>query len=350
MSKKLIENINSNDTKGCKIYPEDGDWKIDENGKRSFGADGWCYCNYFEDNIHIRMGDLADGLSLYSFASRWESNITNKLCDFQDFVNRFPILEYQLKMEKKGARLNAWAFFTLCNFINDIIHEKKVVLLMPTIQDLAEQIGNVCNIELSNEEGEKISTSHPELLDTINNILKEKKEGESTVYLYKLVDRQEIYTLETLQVEFAYYFSDFFNQYFKIERKNNGLLCKFEQELLSACLKYFNLSSVEVTGSRFRQLKMQFENLFNNRQIFTVPKDNEGGTMSIQTEFIKYKDWKTGKINLLKQSLSPIECGVKIHFTIDFFKSVAQCYNFQDALNDEDSECVNSPENNQLTR
>lgn len=349
MAKKKYETINTEHGTPIMVYPEDqtvlyddkGDIVYDENGETYPSIDYAVYVHFFCEHIQRIYGGIADGLSLASFAKRWNDDMKGYLMKYTDFVRNVPIYSYQQEMEKKGAHINAFALFALCCFLDAIIREKKVVLLMPTMQDLLEEIGDVSEVTLFNKNGEKITSCHPELLDTINSSLHNPNEKENQYRLYKLENRIDRYTLETLQVEFAFYFSYFFHEYFKIERRNNGLLSTLEQNILSSVLKYFGLSAVEVTESRFRQLKMHFKDLFNNVNIYNITGKN-GKRYSFQVDIIKYKDWKNGKINLLKQSISPIEKNDVIQITTTFLESAFKCYGLDSESNGKESSSVDS--------
>lgn len=316
----------------------------DEGNFIGFAPNDWCYCEYFFNNIQFNFsGKFVDGLFLSEFQKRWDkrwNNITKSLKTQKQFFLDIDFISFQKIMKEKGAHINAYAFYTLCCYIYEIMREKKVVLLMPTMQDTLEELGEVNEVTLSNKEGKKITSSHPELLEIINNHLKNNsKKGEYK--LYKIKERKEVYTLETLQVEFAFYFSVFFNEYFKINRKNNGLLCKEEQKILSRVLKFFKLSAAEITGSRFRQLKMHFKDLHNNGQIYHI-NGKDGKEYFLQMEIIKYKDWKNGKINLLKQSISSIEDGDHFEFTPTFLESMKDCFKDHFDSNNDEINNVNS--------
>lgn len=291
-------------------------------------VDNWCYCEYFAENIQKRNGEFMDGLHLYTFADRWEATEDKYKDEFHKFIADENINIYLREMQKKGINVNVFALFTLCYFINTIIHEKKVLLLKPTIEDLAEELEKVSKMTLYSENGKRIDTDNSSLLELVNNRLHEKNDDIKRYYPYKLVDREDIFVRETLQIEFVYYFSAFLNSYFDVKRKNGGLLCVPEQELLCHLLHWFDLSSSVVSPSRFRQLKDDYE--FNESIFPFMPIRNDYGVYeSIPLIIVKYRDWKCGKgLDPRENPLSEIQKDETLVITKEILSQMIQDYKF----------------------
>jgi hypothetical protein len=112
-----------------------------------------------------------------------------------------------------------------------------------------------------------------------------------------------------MQIEFFYYLSNFFNKFFQIKRR--GVLTHEESDMIGYFLKWFGLSPTIVSTSRLRQLRMGFKyiDMFSTSQI-----PIEGKMVCLQWQFIKYADWKDGKINPLKHEIKTLTIEESIRF------------------------------------
>ena len=115
-----------------------------------------------------------------------------------------------------------------------------------------------------------------------------------------------------LDDEFFYYLSSFFQKFFPIKRR--GLLTPAEMKMCGYFLKWFGLSAEVVTESRLRQFRMKFD-VVNIGNISMLPINGED--VPFQWEFVKYKDWKNGKINPLKHEIEHLQEGDSIIFPPD---------------------------------
>ena len=104
----------------------------------------------------------------------------------------------------------------------------------------------------------------------------------------------------------------FCNKYFPIKRR--GLLTSAEMKMCGYFLKWFGLSAEVVTESRLRQFRMKFDQV-SVGSISVLPIN--GKDVKVQWEFVKYKDWKDGKINPLKKEIEPLKTGEPIYFPPD---------------------------------
>ena len=296
-----------------KIHPDDFEKEselMDENGNIIHALDIWEYCRYFADNIQLRIDDMFDGIDLRSFANKrgflfyGDDSKKEQQKSFMDKLFAFTadgrICYFQHEMETYyNKRINAMALCTLCLFINDIIHQKLVVLLKPTLEEVANAITNLKSVTFTNKDGSSVCSDNAQLIASIKKAIPHSEDNQ--LEAYKIVDRQEVFTKELMQIEFFYYLSQFFNQFFDIKRR--GLLTNLESEIIGYFLKWFGLSPVEVSTSRLRQLRMNFDKV-EEYDIYEMKVNDK--SIKVQWQFIRYSDWIKGKINPLKDEIVPL--------------------------------------------
>lgn len=284
----------------------------DENGKPVYGVDIWCYCKFFAEHIQLTYDENGfDGLSLYEYAYLVENNQKDLFPKLIDFNKDGNVYDFQMEMrDKYNVHINAWALCNLCMFIDKIVHRKLVVLLKPTIADTIEEIQELDSITFTNKNGKSTTTRNKALIEQVKTALKPEDKTEYEVE--RIANRQEVFTKELMQIEFFYYLSTFFQKYFPIKRR--GLLTPAEMKMCGYFLKWFGLSAEVVTDSRLRQFRMKFDQV-SVGGISIMPINGED--VPIQWEFVKYKDWKNGKINPLKQGIEPFQVGESVKFLPD---------------------------------
>lgn len=296
-----------------KIHPDDFEKEselMDENGNIIHALDIWEYCRYFADNIQLRIDDMFDGIDLRSFANKrgflfyGDDSKKEQQKSFMDKLFAFTadgrICYFQHEMETYyNKRINAMALCTLCLFINDIIHQKLVVLLKPTLEEVANAITNLKSVTFTNKDGSSVCSDNAQLIASIKKAIPHSEDNQ--LEAYKIVDRQDVFTKELMQIEFFYYLSQFFNQFFDIKRR--GLLTNLESEIIGYFLKWFGLSPVEVSTSRLRQLRMNFDKV-EEYDIYEMKVNDK--SIKVQWQFIRYSDWIKGKINPLKDEIVPL--------------------------------------------
>ena len=296
-----------------KIHPDDFEKEgelMDENGNIIHALDIWEYCRYFADNIQLRIDDMFDGIDLRSFANKrgflfyGDDSKKEQQKSFMDKLFAFTadgrICYFQHEMETYyNKRINAMALCTLCLFINDIIHQKLVVLLKPTLEEVANAITNLKSVTFTNKDGSSVCSDNAQLIASIKKAIPHSEDNQ--LEAFKIVDRQDVFTKELMQIEFFYYLSQFFNQFFDIKRR--GLLTNLESEIIGYFLKWFGLSPVEVSTSRLRQLRMNFDKV-EEYDIYEMKVNDK--SIKVQWQFIRYSDWIKGKINPLKDEIVPL--------------------------------------------
>ena len=304
-----------------KIHPDDFEKEselMDENGNIIHALDIWEYCRYFADNIQLRIDDMFDGIDLRSFANKrgflfyGDDSKKEQQKSFMDKLFAFTadgrICYFQHEMETYyNKRINAMALCTLCLFINDIIHQKLVVLLKPTLEEVANAITNLKSVTFTNKDGSSVCSDNAQLIASVKKAIPHSEDNQ--LEAYKIVDRQDVFTKELMQIEFFYYLSQFFNQFFDIKRR--GLLTNLESEIIGYFLKWFGLSPVEVSTSRLRQLRMNFDKV-EEYDIYEMKVNDK--SIKVQWQFIRYSDWIKGKINPLKDEITPLRDTESITF------------------------------------
>lgn len=284
----------------------------DDNGEPVYGVDIWCYCRFFAQHIQLMFDENNfDGLSLFEYADKAERDQKELIIKLISFNKDGNIYDFQKEMQKKhNVHINAWALCNLCLFIDKIVHRKLVVLLKPTISDTIEEIHDLDSITFTNKDGKTTTTRNKALIEQVTSVL---KQGDKVEYeVERIADRQDVFTKELMQIEFFFYLSSFFQKYFPIKRR--GLLTKAEMKMCGYFLKWFGLSAEVVTESRLRQFRMKFDQV-SVGSISILPIN--GKDVKVQWEFVKYKDWKDGKINPLKKDIDPLKEGESISFLPD---------------------------------
>lgn len=284
----------------------------DEKGEPVYGIDIWCYCKFFAEHIQLMYGDNDfDGLSLFEYADIVESNQKDYFIRLIDFNKDGDVYDFQMEMQKKhNVHINAWALCNLCLFIDKIVHRKLVVKLKPTIADTIGEIHDLESVTFTNKDGKSTTTSNKALIKQIKGAL--KLDGKISYEVDCIADRQDVFTKELLQIEFFFYLSTFLNKFFPIKRR--GLLTSAEMKMCGYFLKWFGLSAEVVTESRLRQFRMKFDQV-SVGSISVLPIN--GKDIKVQWEFVKYKDWKDGKINPLKHNVEPLKKCESIIFSPD---------------------------------
>jgi len=284
----------------------------DDNGDEFQQIDVWSYCRFFADNIQLKITENQfDGISLDKYAAIVEQNQTELLKRLAEFTEDGRICDFQLEMQEyHKVTVNAWALCNLCLFINEIISRKLVVLLKPTIADILEDVGDLDSIIFTNKDGSSCTSRNENLKSVVLSAL--EKSSDSVYETERIADRKDVFTKELMQIEFFYYLSLFFNRYFKIKRR--GELTNEESSIIGYFLKWFGLSPTIVTPSRLRQLRMGFKYV-GTEDVYQIPVGDK--LVAFQWTFVKYKDWKRGKINPLKQEIEPLAKEDSISFSPD---------------------------------
>lgn len=307
-----------------KVYQEDYTVLTDDEGHPILGEDGkeisaldiWCYCEKFTDQAQAHLNSEYENLPreydyfYQNILQRYNNGVTrdNQFSLMKraiEFVKDSEIIKFQEWMEQQHAHVNAFALYNLCCFINYIIHEQKVVLLKPRVGDTLSEINKLKSITFHNQDGSTAKSDNSYLLKIVLDAIKEKAGQDAHSFeVHSVEERTEVYTRELMEAEFVFNLANFMHDNFKINRRNNGLLSKNEQNIVSYFLSWFKLSPTKVSASRFRQLKQLFP--------LAIWRPSMGFM-----DILKYNDWKNGKYNLLKGMPQQIEPGDTIYFPKD---------------------------------
>lgn len=294
------------------VYPEDINETVTSADGQSINViDIWSYCIYFANNIQLMIGDnIYDGMPLNIFGERIEKNQKEHLKTLKRFIKDREISTFQEKMKTKyGIKVNAFALCTLCEFINAIIHKKVVLLLKPTPSETIEQIKEFESVTFHKKNRRVFHCNNNEVLKVLKDAINQIECKPTTTYeAYKIVDRLEVFTKEILQIEFAYYLSSFFNQFYKINRK--GQLTDVENNMIAYFLSWFGLTDGKVSMGRLRQLRMNFDKFDTTASIINLGDSN----FTVQWHVIKYKDWSNGLINPIKRDIPTLKKGESLRF------------------------------------
>lgn len=295
------------------VYPTDYVSVVtDDSGEEFCKVDIWSYCRFFAENIQLKVSENQfDGISLEKYAEKVECNQMELLKKLTEFTEDGRICDFQLDMQEyHKVTVNAWALCNLCLFINEIIGRKLVVLLKPTIIDILEDVTELDSITFTNKDESSCTSRNSNLKYVVLSAM--KKSSDSLYETERIANRKDVFTKELMQIEFFYYLSLFFNQFFKIKRR--GELTTEESSIIGYFLKWFGLSPTIVSSSRLRQLRMGFKYV-GTGDLYQIPVGDK--LVTVQWTFIKYKDWKHGKINPLKQEIEPLSKSDSIKFGSD---------------------------------
>lgn len=339
------------------LTDEEGNIIYDENGKAIPAIDVWSYAVFFAENIQHREEfpnfTAWDGLSLENFNKEW--HIFENVEEINRFGRDKAIHNFQVEMDRLyGQKINAFALYTLCCFVEKIVTNKYVFLLRPSIEETLAELRDVKNVIFENSDGTKVESSYAPL---INNIIERAKELDSKSYeVEKIVKRQEVFK-DVVQAEFVWYLSEFFHQYFPIKRKGSGCIeshvTATEQRIITYFLWFFDLAKDNrhyedleekkketerkkkrgevngevVSSSRFRQLRNHKGVFKSEWQLF--PIDEEEHKIPVQFEYLRYSDWKNigkrknGKIDFSKNPPNNfLEEGITMTITAEAINSM----------------------------
>lgn len=273
------------------------------------------YIVFFMDKLQDRI-PMEDGTSILEneMASHiFLSNLLKKniwgLDDFKKWLADDKLDELHQEITKNGMELCPLNFFTLCQYILNLIKSQYFALLKPTIADTLAELKDVKSVSFVNGDNKTISTSNTEAVKLILNSLKEN--SKNTLEVGKLISVDKIADKALIQASFAYNVSLFLKQYFSNypRRANCCMVSSIEQKLILYMLYFFGLSPVPLTDSRFRQLIKYYN---EHRCRITVVRMPEVGYVPI--EFVKYNDWKNG-IDL--DNIPPLKIGDTVSFSPD---------------------------------
>lgn len=269
---------------------------IDENDSIQIGK----YVEFFINQVQNRFDFDGQVYLEWEYASiDFIEHFNNDILEtpeFQRWVADKKLKSLLKELNKTGLEVNSLDLFVLSLYLFTIIYEQYLVLLKPTIEDTIDELSIIKSITFENEDGTITTTSNPQFIELINNIL-EPKNVTTEYETEKIVRIDSITNNVVIQSNFVFWLATFFKKYFKDypRRSNCCIVSAKEQELILYILYFLGLSPVPLTDSRFRQLVMHYK---ANQEKVTYFHIKDKGMISMQ--FIKYKDWKNGNIQLSK--------------------------------------------------
>lgn len=304
------------DSENClMVYPEDIDPEQTQERGGTAALDIWTYCEFFAKHIQERLDDVWDGLSIYEYAEKMErDNQLGLIKKLIEFTHDGRLFEFQRTMEQYGVHINGFALCNLCMFVIEISRHHYAMLLRPTISDTLSEITELEHIEFVNADGTRTSSNNSKLLQYVRELLAEKAK-EKQVYETECLTRMpEVMTRELTQMDFFCNMERFLQLRFPFKRGKRGTasLLTEEYQMIGYWMKWFGLSPVEVTPERLRQLRMKSKKNQPEFNIANLPLGEK--TIKMQLNFIKYTNWRHGKINLMKEQLETLQPGDTVHF------------------------------------
>lgn len=257
-----------------------------------------------EDGSTILENELASKTFLNNQLDNW-----NKSDDFKKWLADDTLDKIHKEIKGKGMHLCPLNFFTLCQYILNLIKSQYFVLLKPTIADTIAELKDVKSITFENGDNTKITTNNTNAIKCIIDSL--KADSCTSYEAFKIVSIDKMTNKVLLQASFAYNVSLFLKCYFADypRRSNCCMVSSTEQKLILYMLYFFGLSPVQLTDSRYRQLIGYYQ---KHRSRVTISKLQNVGIVPI--ELVKYKQWKDG-IDLDK--ISPMEVGETVNFNVN---------------------------------
>lgn len=257
------------------------------------------YICYFIENLQNK--DIIDGKTVLEGAgatAHFLDNLTQELFttpEFDKWLKDDTLDQLHREIISKGMKLCSLNFFTFCQYILNHIKEQYFVLLKPTIADTLAELNDVKAITFTNADGKAIKTSNKKLIKLVLDSVKD--DGATEYEREKIVRLDEITDKVLIQSSFTYYVALFLKEYFKDypRRANCCMVSATEQQLILYMLYFFGLAPAPLTDSRFRQLISHYHKHRDRVSYSNLPEIG-----IVPMEFIKYKDWKSGNINLDK--------------------------------------------------
>ena len=228
----------------------------------------------------------------------------------------------QYRLEEKGIQLCPFNMYYLCEYIKFLTSDRYFVLLAPQIKDTLSEITDLSSITFTNKDGSSTTTSSDELKKAVLEALEAKsKETENNYTAIKMVKWNKVANNEIMQAIFVHELSAFLHSYFPIKRRANAIVTAPEQDLIIHFLNMFGLSPAPVTPARFRQLKGIYDKIQKYPSLINVPWGEDSKVhRCLEIDFVKYKFWKTGKLNFKDENLKldETQVGDTIYFSKDF--------------------------------
>jgi len=256
------------------------------------------YLHFYEEKIHpytVLEGNdnrFYDGVSVDEFMNRHKEGF---LMEFMNFINDEKlgkkIDKIQEELLEEGKQVCVINLFMLGLFLVEKAKSKYFWLLKPQIKETLAELKDVKKITFTNTDGTKVESNSETLIKTVLEALEAKKD-ETKYEVVKMVSWDKISNNVLLQSYFIHDLTEFLNKYFPVKRKNDALISMKEQELISLLMYHFKLSPTVVTDSRYRQLRLYYNNIKKTNKSFCNFPFADGHKLMVMPDFIPYSKWK----------------------------------------------------------
>ena len=246
-------------------------------------------------------------LDPYTFAYQWFKSGIKPPIDFNSF-------DKEVKGLFSG---NVEELYILCFYVYTLINESYFFLLRPTpknVNDELDKMDNITSITFTDKAGKSFSVKTTTIINKVIEIIRndnndteyETEEGEPS----KVCDvSNNLY----IQSNFVMELANFLNLYFPQKRKKDTLASTAEQKLILTILWLFKLSTALLSDSRFRQLKMSYSKLKLNPNLSLLPFGENGEMVYAPLSYIKWNQWKDGKIDWESTTLEGLQVGETVN-------------------------------------
>lgn len=191
-------------------------------------------------------------------------------------------------------------------------------LLKPTareLNDVLDEMDDISEVIFIDKKGKSVSINTNSIINKVIESI--KADDNASLYEYdKLIKIEDISNNEYIQSHFAMELAYFINEYFPKFRKRGALVSPDEQKLILHILNLFKLAPTVASGSRFRQLKM-YDDKIRREEHYSLLPINDNYRQLVRLSFIKWKQWKDGKINWLSVALDRMKEGDIVSFPDD---------------------------------
>ena len=310
---------------GFKVFEENfvDDGLTNEDGSPVMSLDIWEYCRFFAEKIQIvdKLEDgkmFYEGISLWMYAKKHEEPLDIEFYkEFISFTRDRQLIGLQNALLEYGVKLNALALCNLCIFIIAIIRQPYAIKLRPTPAETLQEVTELEQAEFVMKDGSRTVTNNQSLMEAFKSFLSKQAE-ENTVYeVDEIVHLEDVMTREYMQIRFFDYMELFLRKRFPIKRgaRGNAALLNEEYDLIGYMMVHFQLSPVEVTMARMRQLRMKANDCRSICPVCVLPVNDK--MVPVEILFVKYSIWSKGRINPLKEGIPKMQVDDTVYFNED---------------------------------
>lgn len=281
-----------------------------------------CYVDGL-DNPPVRM---YDGISMDEFMSKFngeqESVLTEKLKQWcQPESNNGFLVQLQEKLENENKQISFGNILLLATFIKEKCGHRYFVKLKPSSKELLKEVsamGDISNIVFQTKDGKAVPCNNKDIICAFLQKLSNLSDNDDEVFeVDSIVRWDKLANKSIMQSIFIYDLTQFLHSYFPqgTNRKRGALISTTEQELICWLMKEVGLSPAVVSGSRYRQLLLQYNQINFEADYHILPsKDNNSKRTIMAFNFVPWSMWKSGDIDWS----NPIDFQLKVGQQVQF--------------------------------